>query len=80
MAVEMVLILGQHCRGVALVDDEDTVEEFSADAADERLGNRVRPWRSDRSFDHLDPRASQDRRVSVAGPGGEDEQLESQRV
>jgi hypothetical protein len=26
MAVEMVLVLGQHGRGVALVHDEDTVE------------------------------------------------------
>jgi hypothetical protein len=50
MAVEMVLILGQHGRGVALVHDEDMVGEFSADAPDEPLGDRVRPWRLNPEF------------------------------
>jgi hypothetical protein len=36
---------------VALVDDEDAVEEFAADAADEPFGDRVRAWRSNRGFD-----------------------------
>jgi hypothetical protein len=34
---------------VALVDDEDAVEEFAADAADEPFGDRVRAWRSNLS-------------------------------
>ena len=36
--VEVVLIVGQGRYGVGLVDDEDAVEEFTSDAADESLG------------------------------------------
>jgi hypothetical protein len=31
--------------GVALLDDEDPIEEFAADAAHESLGDGVRQWR-----------------------------------
>ena len=37
-----------------LVDDQDTVEEFTADAADEAFGNRVGPRRPDRCRDDAD--------------------------
>jgi hypothetical protein len=36
MAVVVVLVLAKHCGGVPLVDDQNAVEEFAADAADER--------------------------------------------
>jgi hypothetical protein len=35
------LVLLQHCRGVALVNDQDVVEEFPAHGADEAFGDRV---------------------------------------
>jgi hypothetical protein len=41
----MAFVLAQHGGGVSLVDDEDAVEEFAADAADEAFGNRVGPRR-----------------------------------
>jgi hypothetical protein len=37
------LVLLQHCRGVALVNDQDVVEEFPAHGADEAFGDRVGP-------------------------------------
>ncbi|MDT7718144.1 MAG: hypothetical protein QOH09_4136 [Pseudonocardiales bacterium] len=46
VVVEVVFVFGQHCSCVALVDDEDPVEEFSADAADEPLSDRVGSWGS----------------------------------
>ena len=45
VVVVVVLVCAEHCCGVLLVDDEDAVEEFSADAADEALGYRVGPRR-----------------------------------
>ena len=35
--------LVQHGSGVSFIDDQDSVEEFAADGADEALGDRVRP-------------------------------------
>jgi hypothetical protein len=58
--VEVVLIVGQGRYGVGLVDDEDAVEEFTSDAADESLGDRVRPWCSNWGLDHLSPSAGED--------------------
>jgi hypothetical protein len=60
MVVEVGLVLAEDRCGVALVDDEDLVEEFAADAADEPLGGRVRAGRSNRCFDHLNPCGSED--------------------
>ena len=40
----LVLELAQHGRGVSLVDDQEAVEEFAADRADEAFGDRVGPW------------------------------------
>ena len=36
-----VLVVTKHGRGVPLVDDQDAVEEFAAEAADEAFGDRV---------------------------------------
>jgi hypothetical protein len=60
VVVVVVLVFGQRRCGVALVDDEDVVEEFAADAADEALGDRVRPWRSNWGLDHLNLRSGED--------------------
>ncbi len=49
--VVMACELAQHGRGVSLVDDQKTVEEFAADGADEAFGDRVRPWRAHRRLD-----------------------------
>jgi hypothetical protein len=40
--VVVMIIFAEHRCGMLLVDDQDTVEEFTADAADEAFGNRVR--------------------------------------
>jgi hypothetical protein len=37
----MVLVLAKHGCGVSQVDDEDAVEEFASNAADESFGDRV---------------------------------------
>jgi hypothetical protein len=59
MVVEVALVLGHDRDCVALVDDEDPVEEFAADAAHESLGDGVRPWRPEWSLDHLDSGAGE---------------------
>jgi hypothetical protein len=41
VVVVMVLVLAKHGCGVPQVDDEDAVEEFAPDAADEAFGDRV---------------------------------------
>jgi hypothetical protein len=45
MVIEVALVLGRDrgCIG-ALVDDEDPIEVFETDAADEPLGDCFRPW------------------------------------
>jgi hypothetical protein len=35
------LVLAQHGCGVSLVDDQEAVEEFASDAADEAFGDRI---------------------------------------
>jgi hypothetical protein len=47
------LIFAERRCGMLLVDDQDTVEEFTADAADEAF-NRVGPRRPDRCRDDAD--------------------------
>ena len=42
MIVVVALELAEHGCGVALIDDQDVVEQFTADSADEALGDRVR--------------------------------------
>jgi hypothetical protein len=46
-------VLGQHRGGVPLVDDEDPVQQFAAQAADEPFGDLVRARRPDRRGDDL---------------------------
>ena len=41
--VVMVRVLLQHGRGVSLVDDQQGVEEFPAEGAEEAIGDRVGP-------------------------------------
>ena len=41
VVVVMVLVLAKHGCGVPQVNDEDPVEEFASDAADEAFGDRV---------------------------------------
>ena len=49
VTVVMLLVLAKHGRGVALVDDQYTVEQFAADAAeDEAFGDGVSPRRPHR--------------------------------
>jgi hypothetical protein len=43
MTVVMAFELTQHGCGVKLVDDQEAVEQFAADGADEAFGDRVRP-------------------------------------
>jgi hypothetical protein len=47
----LVLAFAEHCRGVPLVDDQDTVEEFAAKGADEAFGDRVSSWCPRRCLD-----------------------------
>ncbi len=50
----MVFVLAEHGCGVSLVDDQDAVEQFAADAADEAFGDGVGPRRSYRRVDDPD--------------------------
>jgi hypothetical protein len=46
----MLLVLAQHHCGMALVDDQEAVEEFATDAADEALRDCVGPRCPHRGF------------------------------
>jgi len=50
----------EYRRGVALIDDEDAVEEFATDGADEAFGDGVGPRRPHRRFDDGDVDGPQD--------------------
>ena len=52
--VVVALEVAQHGCSVSSVDDQETVEQFAADGADESFGDRVRPWRAHRRLDDLD--------------------------
>jgi hypothetical protein len=54
MAVVMAFELAQHGCGVSLVDDQQAVEEFAADGADEAFGDRVGPRCAHRRLDDSD--------------------------
>jgi hypothetical protein len=54
MTVEMVFVLRQHRGRMALIDDQDPVQELASDAAHEAFGSGIRSWRSHRRLDHLD--------------------------
>ena len=40
---------------MALVEDDDVIQTFSADRTDKALSERVLPWRTRRSDDFRDP-------------------------
>jgi hypothetical protein len=40
--VEVRYVLGQHCREMAVIDDQYPVEKFVADSSDPSFGDRVR--------------------------------------
>jgi hypothetical protein len=52
--VVVVLVLTKHGCSMPLVDDQDAVEQFAAEAADEAFGDRVGPRRPDRCLDDAD--------------------------
>jgi hypothetical protein len=58
---------GAHRCRVPLVDDQDAVEEFATQAADEALGDRVGPWCPHRCSDDVDADGGED----GVEPGGE---------
>ena len=58
--VEMVLELLENSSRMSLVDDQDGVEEFAADGADESFGDGVGPRRPHRRPDDLDVDGSED--------------------
>jgi hypothetical protein len=58
-----VVVAGEDAEGaleVTLVHDQEPVETFGADGADETLGGCVRSWRSHWSLDDLDTFAGED--------------------
>jgi hypothetical protein len=60
MAVVMALEPTQHACGVSPVDDQDSVEQYAADGADEAFGDGVRPWCPHRRSDDSDVHAGDD--------------------
>jgi hypothetical protein len=63
----MAFVLAQDGCGVSPVDDQDAVEEFASDAADEAFGDRVGPRCPHRSLDNADVEGGED----GVGGGGE---------
>jgi hypothetical protein len=53
--------LVQHGCGVSLVEDQEAVEEFTADCPDKALGDRIRPWCPNRRLDDPDVDGGEDR-------------------
>jgi hypothetical protein len=54
-AVVVILkVLGQHMAQVTLIEDDDVIETFAADRADDALDIGILPWRSRCSDDLLD--------------------------
>jgi hypothetical protein len=53
MGVEVGLVLAQHLSGMCGVDDQDPVQQFTPDAADEPFADRVRHRHPDRDLDHV---------------------------
>jgi hypothetical protein len=61
VTVVMAFVVAQHGSGVLLVDDQDAVEEFATDGADEAFGDRVGPRCPHRSLDDPDVDGGEDR-------------------
>ena len=77
VAVVMAFVLAKHGGGVPL-DEQDAVEEFAADGADEAFGDRVGPRCPHRCFDDPDLDGGEDRvegggELGVAVPDEEPE-------
>jgi hypothetical protein len=53
VGVEMVFVLAQHSDGVSRVEEEDPVQQFSPDTADESLADGVRSRCPDRDLDDV---------------------------
>jgi len=60
MIVVVALELAEHGCGVALIDDQDVVKQFTADSADEALGDRVRSRCPNRGPDDSDVDGGED--------------------
>jgi len=60
VVVVMVFVLPKRGHGVALVEDQDAVEEFATNRADEAFGDRVRPWCPHRCLDDPDVGGGED--------------------
>ena len=60
VVVVMAFVLPKHGRGVSLVDDQDAVEEFATNRADEAFGDRVGPRRPHRRLDDPDVDGGED--------------------
>src|SRR3954453_5475180 len=69
MAVVVVRVLAENGGGMPPVDDQDSVEEFAADGADEAFGDRVGPGRPYRCPDEADVGGGEDG-VEVGGELG----------
>jgi len=69
VGVVVALVLAKHSCRVPLVDDQEAVEEFAADAADETFGDRVGPRGLHRRRDCADVDRGEDG-VEGGGPSG----------
>jgi hypothetical protein len=74
--------LAEHVLEVATVQDDEPVEAFSADGADEALGDRIRLWRAHRRLDHVDVFAGEDgiEVARVLGVAISDQEAETRRL
>ena len=74
--------LAEHVLEVATVQDDEPVEAFSADGADEALGNCVRLRRSHGGVDDLDAFAGEDgiEVARVLGVAISDQEAETRRL
>jgi hypothetical protein len=60
VSVVVLFVLGERCCGVPLIGDQDPVEEFAANGADEAFGDRVGPRCLNRRLDHVDADRGED--------------------
>jgi hypothetical protein len=60
LAVVMLAVAAQHTLKVPAAEDQQPVEAFGANGADEALGVGVRLWRSNWRLDDPDPLAAED--------------------
>lgn len=58
--VVVALVLGQDLSKVPLTVDQQVIEAFAPECADEPFGERVRPWRARRDLQDAHVRAGED--------------------